>query len=71
MDALSKQINDHEDMGSRAAYLGIQEMPSGYALMQDFDGYYYWLRHDGKQSAIHWDRWIVYAWAWAKSKTSS
>ena len=63
MDSLSKQINDHEDLGSRVVYLGLQRMPSGYVLMQDLDGYYYWLRHDGEQSVIHWDRWAVYYWA--------
>lgn len=44
--------------------LGIQQMPEGYALMLDGDEmYYYFLRQDGKESPIHWNRWAIYRWA--------
>ena len=40
--------------------LGIQKMPEGYALMLDADEmYYFWLRHDGAESCIHWNKWAV------------
>ena len=45
----------HEDKA-----LGIHKMPQGYALMRDADGlYYFWLCEDGRESAIHWNKWAV------------
>lgn len=41
--------------------LGIQQMPNGYELMLNYDGtHFYWLRYDGVESCIHWDKWAVY-----------
>jgi hypothetical protein len=41
--------------------LGIRKMPKGYALMLNADHtHHYWLRHDGIESDIHWDKWAVY-----------
>lgn len=63
---LSQQVIDHVDGGSvdMSNGLGIKRMPVGYALMLNADySHYYWLRYDGKESAISWDRWAVYRWA--------
>lgn len=38
-------------------------MPDGYELMQADSGHYYFLRADGEESDIHWNRWAVYRWA--------
>jgi hypothetical protein len=41
--------------------LGFVKMPPGYALMLNGDeSHFYWLRHDGLESVIHWNRWAVY-----------
>jgi hypothetical protein len=65
---LNDHINDHEKLGCMQAFFGIQSMPEGYALMIDADGiYYYWLRHDGVTSEIHWNRWAVRKGALANS----
>ena len=64
---LSHFVAIDEDLGcERVDYsLGIHPMPDGYALMLDADRiYYYWMRSDGVQSVIHWDKWAV--WRWAK-----
>lgn len=63
---LRKFVDDDVQLGCRdvSSSLGIQKMPFGYALMLDADEmYHYFLRHDGKSSAIHWDKWAVYRWA--------
>jgi hypothetical protein len=40
--------------------LGFQKMPDGYSLMLDADQmYFFWLRHDGAESVIHWNKWAV------------
>ena len=47
--------------GCREMSLGIVNMPDGYALMLNGDeSHFYWLRHDGVESVIHWNRWAVY-----------
>jgi len=41
--------------------LGIATMPEGYALILNPDGsHFFWLRHDGAESPIHWDKWAIY-----------
>lgn len=67
---LLREINDHVGVGSYDASnsLGIQDMPDGYALMLNPDEtHYYWLRWDGVESAIHWNRWAVYRGAKANA----
>lgn len=39
--------------------LGFQKMPTGYALMCT-GSHYYWLRYDGLESVINWDKWAAY-----------
>ncbi len=71
-DHLNKHIWDHRKLGCTECFLGIQMMPEGYVLMLDADDmYYYWLRRDGEQSAIHWNRWAVYRWAKTDSAHNS
>jgi len=62
-DLLDKQVLDHVNLGSHGmdGSLGIQKMPDGYALMLNRDkSHFYWLRHDGLESCICWDKWAVY-----------
>lgn len=42
--------------------LGIQQMPTGYHLLLDADGmYFFWMeRATGRESAICLDKWVVY-----------
>lgn len=41
--------------------LGIQKMPEGYKLMLNNDlTHYYWLKDDGTESVISWDKWAAY-----------
>lgn len=58
----NKHVFEHVELGSTwIPSLGIQSMPEGYALMLNPDEtHYYWLRADGVESVIHWDRWAVY-----------
>ena len=71
---LTEHIADHVDgCGSedRSKSLGIQTMPEGYALMLNPDRtHYYWLRHDGVESVINWDKWSVYRGAIANKEAS-
>jgi hypothetical protein len=63
---LSLQVKDHVRLGcvDKSHSLGIRKMPEGYALMLNADySHYYWLRHDGGESVIHWNKWEVYRWA--------
>lgn len=74
--SLDKHVKEHVDLGcsDRSTALGFAKMPEGYALMLDHDeAYFYWLRHDGVQSDIHWDRWAILKSAkrndaWVKSQ---
>jgi hypothetical protein len=62
-ESLSSQVNDHVKGGSvdKSKSLGIRKLPDGYALMLNADyTHYYWLRHDGEESVIHWNKWAVY-----------
>lgn len=55
-------------MGCRACSLGIRSMPDGYTLMQNRDGYYFWLENaTGRESVIHWDNWAIYRGAHARA----
>ena len=48
-------------MSDVSATLGIQQMPEGYRLMLNRDRtHYYWLRNDGAEGPICWDKWWVY-----------
>jgi predicted DNA-binding WGR domain protein len=50
--------------------LGIRQMPTGYALMINNDmTHFYWLKTDGTESCISWDKWAVYRGAVKHSKT--
>jgi len=63
---LSPHVKSHVSGGcvDKSNSLGIRRMPDGYALMLNADySHYYWLRHDGEESVIHWDKWAVYKWA--------
>jgi len=63
MMTIDEHIKDHASVGcEHAAHsLGAVRMPEGYALMLDGDRtHFYWLRHDGRESAGHWDRWAIY-----------
>lgn len=72
MSDIAKQISDHESYGARQIGLGIQPMPYGYALMLNADeSHYYWLRHDGATSEIHWNKWRVYHGAVLNSEASA
>lgn len=66
MSDLDLHIKDNVSLGSllMSKSLGIQQMPEGYALMLNGDRtHFYWLRDDGVESAIGWDKWAVYRWA--------
>lgn len=48
-------------MSDVSSSLGIQTMPEGYKLILNNDRtHYYWLRDDGVESVIDWDKWRVY-----------
>ena len=52
--------------------LGIRQMPTGYALMINNDmTHFYWLKMDGTESTISWDKWAIYRGAIKHSKTSN
>ncbi|MCP4101997.1 MAG: hypothetical protein GY750_11290 [Lentisphaerae bacterium] len=72
-EMIMEHVRDHEETcGSQERLLGIQEMPKGYALMINPDRtHFYWLRHDGVESAIHWDKWAVYRWAISDSRNAA
>ena len=56
-------VLDHESAGSARCddALGFVQMPDGYALMLNPDRtHFYWLREDGVESCIHWDKWATY-----------
>lgn len=65
--SLAQHVADYETHGCRRVdrSLGIQKMPEGYALMLDADElYFFWLKHDGTEGAVHWNKWAV--WKGAK-----
>ncbi|MDT4832894.1 hypothetical protein FQZ97_664670 [compost metagenome] len=52
--------------------LGFAQMPPGYKLFQLDSGHFLFERQvDEADSAIHWDKWQVYRWAWADFKETS
>lgn len=62
-DTLATHVQDHIANGSSdfTDRLGVAKMPKGYALLLDHDEtFFYWLRDDGKQSDVHWNKWAVY-----------
>ena len=61
IESLKEEVEDDISVGSRQCSLGICNMPDGYALMINPDRtHYYWLRSDGAESFICWDKWAVY-----------
>lgn len=43
--------------------LGFHSVPNGYALMLNADySHFFYVRFDGKESCIHWNRWAVLRW---------
>lgn len=58
---LENLVSEYEKQGCLRASLGIQKMPHGFALMLNPDEtHYFWLKHDGSEGNIHWDKWAVY-----------
>lgn len=63
MNNLKQLIKDEIDIGcfDMSDSLGIKKMPEGYALMLNPDRtHFYWVRYDGVDSTIHWNKWAVY-----------
>ena len=45
--------------------LGFKKMPPGYLLIGLDSGHFLFEREsDEEESAIHWNRWAVWRWAW-------
>jgi len=70
MNEIEKQlrriVHDYLGMGClcKDKSLGIKQMPYGYALMLNGDRtHFFWIRHDGCESVISWDKWQVWRWA--------
>lgn len=66
MKGFDEFIAEHEASGARycVSDLGFQDMPNGYALFLNPDeSHYYFVRDDGYESAVHWDKWAIYRWA--------
>lgn len=62
-DVLAGVVADRESVGAIRcdSMLGFTKMPRGYALMLNSDKtHFYWLRYDGKESSINWDKWAIY-----------
>lgn len=71
---LAVHVLDHVDTGCHGMddSLGVQKMPEGYALMLNSDeSHFYWLRYDGVESCICWDKWAVYRGAKADKEKNS
>ena len=71
---LAAHVLDHVYLGCHGMddSLGIQKMQEGYALMLNGDeSHFYWLRYDGVESCICWDKWSVYRGAKADKEKNS
>ena len=71
---LDNLVADYEASGCerRDRSLGFLGMPDGYALMLNADRtHYFWLRDDGKESAVSWDKWRVRKGAFANAASLS
>jgi hypothetical protein len=67
--ALRQHVHDAVSLGCREVALGMVQMPPGYALLiNPDDTHYFYLRWDGEESAIHWNKWAVYRWAREETK---
>jgi hypothetical protein len=69
---LQKHIRALEDLGCihMERSLGFAKMPEGYALMLNADRtHYFWLRHDGGESDVHWNKWAVRKGAIANARS--
>lgn len=72
--SITEHIEDHEYAGSLdvSHSLGIKQMPPGYALMLNPDRtHFYWLRADGAEGVICWDKWAVWRWANANKERAA
>lgn len=61
--SLLDHVREHEALGSWPVRFGIAKAPDGYAVMYDGESHHYWLRDDGAESCIHWNKWAVLKWA--------
>ena len=56
-DYVSGGCTDYSDR------LGFCDVPMGYALLLNRDeSHFFYIKEDGKESSIHWDKWAVYNW---------
>jgi hypothetical protein len=54
--------------GCTLAKLGRAQVPHGYHILQNRDGFYFWIREcDGLESEVYWDKWRVLRGAVAMS----
>lgn len=52
-----------------SARLGIVSIPDGYALLLNSDhSHFFYIKPEGYESCIHWDKWAVYRWIKNDSK---
>lgn len=57
---------DDESVIDHTNRLGFASMPPGYKLLQLDSGHFIYEREsDGEESAIHWNKWAIWRWAWA------
>jgi hypothetical protein len=58
-------------MGCFIALTGRAKVPEGYAILLNADrSHYFWIRHDGAEGPIHWDKWAVLRMAKANAEKS-
>jgi hypothetical protein len=57
--------------GCRIALLGKAKMPDGYALLLNADeSHYFWIRSDGAEGPIHWNKWSARKMAIANQRVT-
>jgi hypothetical protein len=62
-ELLNVHLADHISFGciNYSKRMGCHKLPDGYALMLNSDrSHFYWLRFDGRESDIHWNKWAVF-----------
>lgn len=51
--------------------LGFVKMPEGYKLIGLDSGHFLWWHEESdNESAIHWNKWAVYKWAWEEYRSN-
>jgi hypothetical protein len=61
-------IAEYVDCGCSLARLGNAKVPDGYAILLNGDeSHYFWLRSDGAEGPIHWNKWKALAMAKANA----